>query len=313
MSTRIRIIGLVVLGFASLQAPSVALSQTDPPAQESGDEKAEIASEATVGMAAKLEAVVMPGAPLMAKPMEDRHQAFVLRIIDTYKHGTDHRYDMEYYALEPGRYNVSDYLVRDDGSEPEGLPDVWVTVGSTLAAGQITPGEPPLAPLPRLGGYWLLWTLGGILWVVGLACLLFAGRHRRSVNSGSIARPVTMAERLRPLVRAAMAGQLDSGGRAELERTLIAYWCKRLDVKASSPAEAIGILRQDRQAGPLLSSLEDWLHRPDPPQDIDLEKLLEPYREITDEDIEVKSTAMPRSQAMIGQSGAMADVAGEQR
>lgn len=282
MSTMLKVAGLSVLILWSLSPPTFA--QADTNANAAGSKDVEIVAESTVGMPKRIDAVVWPGEPLVVRPMEDRHQPFVLRIIDTYKHGTDHRYDIEFYSLEVGDYNVSDFLIRADGSQPDGLKAVWVRIGSTLAEGQITPGEPPSAPLPRLGGYWLLWTLGGIIWIAGLAVLLLSGRGRK-IHSDSIAvKPVTMAERLRPLVHAAMSGNLDSSGQAELERTLIAYWCKRLDLQATSPGEAIGILRKDPQAGPLLTSLEDWLHRPDPPVNVDVEKLLEPYRNVSDGD-----------------------------
>ena len=56
----------------------------------------------TVGMAKRMDSLVLPGAKLKVKPMNDRHQPFVLRILEVYPYGTDHRYDLEFYALEPG-------------------------------------------------------------------------------------------------------------------------------------------------------------------------------------------------------------------
>lgn len=250
---------------------------TDAPAEE------DIAARTTVGMAEIMEAVVLPGDVLVVKDIEDRHQPFIVRIVDTYKHGTDHRYDIEFYALEPGKYNLTDYLVREDGSPAEQLPALWVDVASTLTAGQILPNDPETANLPSLGGYWLMWIVGGILWIAGLVALVMVGRRKALANNTSTVKQVTMAEHLRPLVQAAIRGELDSSGRAELERSLIAYWCNRLNLHDLEPGEVISRLRNDSQAGPLITSLEDWLHRPEPPANVDIEALLEPYKDIRDE------------------------------
>ena len=77
-----------------------------------------------------------------------------------------------------------------------------------------------------------------------------------------------------------MEGSLSRGERAQLELGLVAYWRKKLGLEARAPEEALTILYDHEQAGPLLRSLEDWLHRPNPPEDVDLQALLEPYRDL---------------------------------
>ena len=49
---------------------------------------------------------------------------------------------------------------------------------------------------------------------------------------------------------------------AELERTLLVYWERRLNLRDRKPAEAIAELRRHPEAGPLFQQLEAWLHRP---------------------------------------------------
>ena len=94
-------------------------------------------------------------------------------------------------------------------------------------------------------------------------------------------RPVTLADRLRPLVDAAVAGNLTQGQHAELERLLIGYWRKRLELEKAAPAEFIGVLRNHDEAGPLLRRLEDWLHRPGgAAEPVDVAALLKPYQTI---------------------------------
>ena len=299
---RLVVLALMLAAFqTSLPAQQVASDQaTADAANESGsdaeadsndnidsDDADSIVAESTVGMARRVEALVLPGGELMVRPMEDRHHPFVLRIESVYKHGTDHRYDLEFYALEQGKYNLAEYLVPADGSASEGLPATWVNLIATLPAGQVLPSEPETVRVSFLGGYSILLVLGGVLWVVGLGALIFVGRRKKSQATKEQAKPISMADRLRPLVVAAKSGTLDSSGRAELERTLIAYWCRRLGVRDTSPGETMDLLRNHDQAGALLRSLEDWLHRPDPPQNVDVEKLLEPYANAQDETTEL--------------------------
>ena len=297
-----------VLAFSSplvSQGQDAESSNSDTAAKQS----VEFQAESTVGMAAKLEALVLPGSELVAKEIEDRHQPFVLRIIDTYKHGTDHRYDMEFYALEPGSYNVSDYLVRADESATGDLPAIWVNVVSTLPAGQITPNEPLNAKIPQLGGYWLLWIIGGVAWLAGLISLVMMGRRKSTQQIVTTQARVSMAEHLRPLVEAAIRGQLDAGGRAELERSLIAYWCKRLGLQGLEPGEVMRRLRQDEQAGPLITSLEDWLHRPAPTeqeqtQKVDIEALLAPYKNVSDAEFQQQTASINPNSSKLAMAGA---------
>jgi hypothetical protein len=83
-----------------------------------------------------------------------------------------------------------------------------------------------------------------------------------------VARQVTLAQRLRPLVERARRGELAPAERAELERTLLAYWRRRLDLGGNA-AEAMATLRRHEQAGPLIEALERWLHRPSSGADVD--------------------------------------------
>ena len=96
-------------------------------------------SRTSVGMPAQIKQLVLTGAQLEAKPIEDRKTPVVLRIVATYPHGTAFRYDLEYYALEPGRFDLRDQLKRVDGSTVDDLAPLPIEVVSLLPAGQIVP------------------------------------------------------------------------------------------------------------------------------------------------------------------------------
>ena len=49
---------------------------------------------------------------------------------------------------------------------------------------------------------------------------------------------------------------------------------------SETAGEAMNVLRKHEDAGPLIRALEDWLHRPEPPEEVALDTLLEPYRHL---------------------------------
>jgi hypothetical protein len=242
----------------------------------------------TVGMSERVTEVVLPGSELEVVPL-DAHSPLVLRIAATYPHGTAFRYDLVWWALEPGEYDLAKLLRRKDGTSTQDLPRVPVVVKSLLPAGQILPHEPAPRRAPFLGGYTLLLVVGGVVWLVGLVVLLVAMRRKRRADvEATRVKPKTLAERLRPLVERAMRGELDPRERAQLELSLVAHWRRRLRLDEQRPDEALIFLRRHSEAGPLLLSLEEWLHRPDPPRDVDVGALLAPYRDMSPHELDAE-------------------------
>jgi hypothetical protein len=234
---------------------------------------------AVVGMPARIDQLVLPGPELESRPPASAGEPIVLRVTGVFRHGTGHRYDLVYYGLEPGEFDLRDYLRRKDGGLPGELPAIPVTIVSTLPPGQIEPHPLEITALPRLGGYRLLLIAGSVLWVIGLLAILFVGRKRSSGGTAS-ERPRSLADRLRPLVEQARAGQLPQAGLSELERLLLAYWRKRLGLQAERPAVAMAQLRAHPEASGLLRQLDEWLHQPERRTDVDVAALLAPYRDL---------------------------------
>jgi hypothetical protein len=241
----------------------------------------------TVGMPSRIEQLVLPGTELEARPIEDRQGKLVLRVIDVFPHGSAFRYNLAYYGLEPGEYDLRDYLRRKDGGPTADLPKIPVKVLAILPPGQIEPHRLEPTPAAFGGGYRLGMILAGVAWFAGLIAIVLIGRRHRgpSVAEDQSGGP-TLADRLRPLVEGAMAGTLGQGQHAELERMLIGYWRRRLGLESASPARAIAEIRSDERAGPLLHRLEEWLHRPDREGEVDVAALLEPYRDLPADAIE---------------------------
>jgi hypothetical protein len=207
----------------------------------------------------------------------------ILRVLDVFPHGTELRYNLEVTALVPGRLDLRDHLEREDGSSIEDLPELPILVHKALPLGQVEPNPVDVQDPDRVGGYRAWQIAAGALWLVGLVAILFVGRRRRGVlTDGKSQRPLSLADRLRPLVEGAQAGSLDIAGRAQLERLLLAHWRRRRNLEDAKAGEAIATLRRDPEAGALLLKLEEWLHRPNAASDVDIPALLEPYRNAPD-------------------------------
>ncbi len=228
--------------------------------------------------------VVLEGPLLKARPA-DIKTPLIVRIDAVSPHGSALRYDFEYYGLEPGTYNLLDFLQREDGSEMEDLAPVEIVIESHLPPGQVKPHPVGHGTTPELGGYrTLLWTVG-ILWALGsIAWWSASQRKRQAQRAEETAPPPTLAERLAPLVERGLKGELPLEDQARLELILIAIWRKRLGMQDAPASTVVVQLKEHAQAGVLLRELERWLHSPDSHSDLNLADLLEPYRNLSSED-----------------------------
>ncbi|MDP6740348.1 MAG: hypothetical protein QF404_10105 [Planctomycetota bacterium] len=250
--------------------------------------------------------VVLKGTTLKVRPA-DIETPLIVRIDSDSPHGTDRRYDFEYYGLEPGTYNLLDFLQRADGSEMGTLPPLQIHIESHLPAGQIKPNPVTQGTTPDLGGYArTLWILG-IGW--GLSTLIWWLKGLQKVQAARAleeAPPPTLAERLAPLVERGVRGELPLTEQARLELILIAIWRKRLGIQDLPAAEVLVHLKQHAEAGVLLGELERWLHSPDSADGggaVDPAQLLAPYRNLTAEDWDREWEATAPGADTLGQGG----------
>ncbi len=233
-------------------------------------------SKAFVGEPSWMRELVLPGTELLAAPGDFR-SPIVIRIDSVSPHGSELRYDLSWYGLDPGTFNLVDYLRRVDGSSTDDLPELSVEVLSILPQGLVKPNALGAADVPLTASYRPLLWIGGILWGGVLVWILRRGRKQQQEQEVN-APPRTLAEALRPLIQSAIEGRLTGKERADLELSLMAHWRRKLGWEDMPAADALARLRAHPEAGALLVQLEDWLHRPSPPTDVDLEALLKPYR-----------------------------------
>ena len=236
----------------------------------------------TVGIEGQLDAL-LPAPELKAKPASVA-SPITLRIAATRLHGTLIQYDLRYIGLVPGEYDLRAYLLRDGGAPADDLPPLPVKITGILPAdhrGELSAYRG--GRFAALGGY--RWMLAGIgaLWILA-ALPLFLSRRRRKETAEPTApiAPPTLADRLRPLVESATAGRLTADQQAQLERLLLAHWREKLGLEKMDASEAMPRLREHPEAGALLRTLEDWLHRRPGTVKVDVESVLAPYGKLSE-------------------------------
>lgn len=251
-----------------------------------------------VGMVGKISQIVIPGGELEAVPNSDPLAKIIVRVAESYRHGNAYRYDLEFTGFEPGRYDLAKYLRHKiPDTSPATLPPVEVEIVSVLEPGKIEPSRPAG---PEIASWWTYWTKLNIfvgLWIAGLAGLFHWANRSKKVETVSVEKitPVSLSQRLNPLVTAACEGTIEPHQRAELESLLIAYWTSRSDANDEvPPGQILSKLKQHPEAGPLLEKLERWLHMP-PGQgqasEREISLLLKPYESVPDFEIQVNSNA----------------------
>ena len=234
----------------------------------------------TVGMEGRI-SVTVPGTRLEAKPVDEK-TPLALRVARATETSEGVLYDLRYLGFVPGKHDLKNYLVRADGSTMTNVPSISVEVIPVLPPdhrGQLVPQR--VESLPFLGGYKLLLLGAAVVWLLLLIPILMIGRRKKVQAQVQTQRPLTLADRLRPLVEQAAAGQLPADRQAELERLLLWHWRKQLHLTDTDAGDAVVRLRSHPEAGALLRSLETWLHRP-PGSDrnVDVAAVLAPYKEI---------------------------------
>ncbi|MGJ8723750.1 MAG: hypothetical protein ACSHYB_04255 [Roseibacillus sp.] len=232
-----------------------------------------------VGLPLLLEDLYLTGPLTEPVPRKDREVPLIVRLVETKPAQDGFRYTFEVQGLDPGSYNLGDYLrptATESGTSSHFIPLI-ITTG--LPPGLPQPAALQPKPAPRIGGYRALLFILGLVWIAGLTWLFFSSRKRKESHQTEVP-PPTLADRLEPILKKASQGQLATEEQAQLERLILAHWRKRVpEVTDLPPAKSLALLRDHPEASPLLRKLEHWLHAPaSEVSSSEIDTLLEPYR-----------------------------------
>ncbi|MEE2857876.1 MAG: hypothetical protein VX949_10825 [Planctomycetota bacterium] len=196
--------------------------------------------------------------------------------------GQDSTYDLRWIAMLPGEHDLAPLLRHGEGDAAIQLPTMIISVSSLLKDdhdGDLNQIPGPISPI--LGfPEWVPWALAIGWMLLPLSILTLIRWLRKAPAPEPVpAPPPTLAELLRPLVIAALAGELDDARKATMERILLAHWRVELDLGSYRHGEGIQKLRAHPEAGILLVTVEQWLHsgRDEAVSEKQLEDLLAPY------------------------------------
>lgn len=279
---------LTPIALASLVLPVAHAQDTAPPRVASTETAAPFKplASTTIGIEGKvLYRIDATGPRLIARPV-DRFANINVRIADVVEDGDAKLYDLRFIAQRAGRFDLREALERVDGGPIAALPAAPVAVAALLDPehdGELIAMQ-ELDAKPRVGYRATLIALGSAWLLVPIAYLGWRIAHRkRRVIEAPPPPPPTLADQLAPMVEAARTGQLDVSGRAKLERLIIAYWRKRLNLGALGTRAALDAIKSDAKAGALLNAVERWLHAPHAPNDShsgdEAMRLLDDYRD----------------------------------
>lgn len=263
------ILCLLLLGAVGVGGQALA----DPPTQE--------IPTGTVGIEGKI-LITWTGKPLEVAPIPEDSPVLV-RIASIYAGDGDEKvYDLRWIAMLPGEHDLAPLLRHGENEAATELPSLAISVSSLLKDdhdGGLSQIPGPLSPI--LGfPQWVLWAIGAG-WLLLPLSVLWVIRWLKNPPEPQQKPPPppTLAELLRPLVEAALVGELDDSAKARLERLLLARWRTDLDLGSYRHGEGIQKLRAHPEAGILLVTVEQWLHsgRAEAVSSQELEDLLAPY------------------------------------
>lgn len=190
-------------------------------------------------------------------------------------------YDIRWLALLPGDHDLSVFF-RHGENRPADLPAMMVNADSLLGSdheGNLANLPGTLSPVIDFPA-WVLWAVAGFWLVLPLIILIVLRWMRPPPPPPVVEVVLTIADKLRPYVDQALAGDLNSEGKAALERLLLAFWRDDLNLGSFRHAEALQAMRRHEVAGELIVTIEHWLHsgKETNADTEEVEKLLQPYK-----------------------------------
>ncbi|MBI9018318.1 MAG: hypothetical protein JEZ07_13780 [Phycisphaerae bacterium] len=232
----------------------------------------------TVGIEGAVE-VVYGTDELMARGGQEK-APLLLRLASVKEEDGKCIYDFRYIGMVPGECDLADYIINHDGQRPADLESIEIQVLALLPEDQSDLIAKQLSDIALPGGYKIFMICIWAIWALMLVPLVYVGRKHKEPVVIEVETEPDLADILRPLVAGAIEGNLGIEGKVRLEKLLVYYWSLKLGIEVDDVYEALVQIKADGQAGVLLRSLESWLHRKPADGAVDINEMLEPYRNV---------------------------------
>jgi hypothetical protein len=214
-----------------------------------------------VGMPVVIKDLILPGTELEATSQTDDLAPVVLRVINVFPHGTQFRYELEYYGMVPGTFDLKNFLQRKDASTTADLPAIPVEIISVSAPGQLIPRDPSTKRTAWFHYYQLILCAAIILWTITFWSILKIGRRKKAAQELPPEFPSSI-DHLTHYAQQMEKHDLNAQERAEVERLVYAAWREKLGLQETHSNTAVMELKQNAVAGHAIRKLEAWLHAP---------------------------------------------------
>ena len=211
-----------------------------------------------VGMVKRVQ-VEFPGELLAAAKVDEKAAAMV-RIISYEKTRNGFSYDLEFIGLEPGKYNLLDYMRTASRLDPVKLDPYPVEVGTNLNEdfnGELVDFQKDmkaLKPWYKKTSYIVF-----IVWVLLLPVIIFAGRKKKKVEEVEEVKEKTLNEKICELL-VSLEGNSTKELWQKIEGLILKHWYEKKSLQGLPMHEAIMKLKADSEAGPFIVKLEKGLH-----------------------------------------------------
>jgi hypothetical protein len=195
-------------------------------------------------------------------------------------------YQVSYFGLEKGTFNLTDYLCTPDGRRLR-QPILPVHVSSHVPdSADYVIQNLRLSDHPKPPPYTALLSLSAFVWVAAGLWMFLPRRKKPAPPPPTIpieeaVKARTLEDLLRPLVEKAANKSITAEEKARMEQILFQYWGALLRLDHLNSVEQLRRILDHEEAGALLRTVEQWLYQPDseiPPEEIN--KILKPYMDL---------------------------------
>lgn len=212
----------------------------------------------------------LEGEQIFAAEVDEKSPALV-REINTIKTEKGFKYEIDFIGMEPGNYNVIDFMRDRNNNTPSGYKEIKVSIDTTLEEsfkGQLS--EVKLETESPSIWYTKVNVAFFVLWVIILLVIIFYKKKtdEKTEEEQKVYVP-TAADKLITILEEPNSSTKERW--QKIEGLLITHFCE--NQQEDSMHERFMNLKKDSSVGPIIKLLEIYLHAPDGSERVSFDEL----------------------------------------